>query len=259
MTVDSRERIIAGNWKMYKTSAEAVVFVQDLATLIKDAADTVYLATPFTSLEAAAAAARNTPIVVGAQNIHDMAEGAFTGEISAAMVKASGARFVILGHSERRQLFGETSALVNRKVFRALAEELRPLVCVGETLEQRDAEQTEAILAEQIHESLKGLSSEQFSHCIIAYEPVWAIGTGRTATPQQAQAAHRFIRGCIEKQWGRETANKVTILYGGSVKPSNAAILMSEADVDGLLVGSAALEVESFAQIVYHHSLVSGS
>lgn len=259
MASQTREQIIAGNWKMYKTSSEASAFIRELLPLIKDAADAVYLAVPFTSIEAAAKVASGTSISVGAQNMYDAEAGAFTGEISAHMLKAAGASFVILGHSERRQLFGETDAFINRKVRRALQEGLRPLVCIGESLTQRDEGRTEEVLAQQLSGSLCDLSASQIARLVVAYEPIWAIGTGRHATPQIAQAAHRFIRDCLSERWGSQAADKTVLLYGGSVKPINASNLMAEPDIDGLLVGGAALEVDSFAQIVYHDSLVSGS
>jgi triosephosphate isomerase len=265
MASEGREQIITGNWKMYKTSAEALAFIHRLiplikdSSLIKDRTGAVYLAVPFTSIEAVVKAVQGSPIVIGAQNIHDIAEGAFTGEISASMAKAAGAEFVILGHSERRQFFDETDAFINRKVKIALKNELRPMICVGETIEQRQQQLTEKILIEQLSQCLQDLSSTQVSACILAYEPVWAIGTGMTATPSMAQETLSFIRSFIADGWSIQVAERMPILYGGSVKPNNASALMAEADIDGLLVGSASLDPDSFAQIVYHHSLVSGS
>ncbi len=254
-----RERIIAGNWKMHKTSAEAVSFIKGLTPCLADVSDAIFLAVPFTTVEAAAKAAEGTKVVVGAQNMCDAASGAFTGEVSAEMLKAAGAHFVIVGHSERRHLFGETDALVNRKVLRAVEEGLRPLLCVGETLLQREEGLAQETLEQQLCASLAQVTPDLLSRVILAYEPVWAIGTGRTATPDMAQQAHQHLRHVIEEHWGSGAAAKTSILYGGSVKSSNAAALMAESDIDGLLVGGASLEVDSFSQIIHYHSLVSGS
>jgi triosephosphate isomerase len=254
-----RDHLIVANWKMHKTSVEAADFVRRLAPKLSDVQDKVWLAVPFTALESTCQVALNTAIQVGAQNMHDEPAGAFTGEISASMLRACGAHFVILGHSERRQLFGETDAFINRKVLRALASNLAPLLCVGETLKEREAGLTEAVVARQLAQGLADVSEASIVHCTLAYEPVWAIGNGHTASPQNAQAVHAFLRNELAKNWGSAAAERVPILYGGSVKPSSAASLMAEADIDGLLVGGASLDVETFAQIIHYHSFVSGS
>ncbi len=259
MTTEGRERIIVGNWKMHKTGQEAAAFIEMLSPQVRDATDRVFLAVPFTALESATSASLGTSIVIGAQNMHDAPAGAFTGEISAQMLKAVGAKFVILGHSERRHLFGENDAFINRKVLRAFHEGLRPLLCIGEHLEQRQRGETHTVLSTQLDLGLADVSLQHLDALIIAYEPVWAIGTGQTATPGVAQIAHRFIRDHLAEKWGPKVADKIPILYGGSVKPTNATVLMAEKDIDGLLIGGAALEVESFSQIIHHHSLVSGS
>lgn len=249
--VDSRrEPVIAGNWKMYKTAAEGIAFIEQIRSSASEASTDVYLAVPFTALQAVAVAAEGSSVVVGAQNMHDAAEGAFTGEISAAMLLDAGARFVILGHSERRHIFGESSAFVNRKVKRALEVGLQPIVCVGETFEQRDAGETNHVLASQLKDSLEGIDADAAQGIIVAYEPVWAIGTGKTATPEQAQKEHAFCRSVLATLWDEATAEKIRIQYGGSVKPANSSELLSQPDVDGLLVGGASLDAESFCQII---------
>lgn len=234
----ARTRLIAGNWKMYKTVPEAVEFVKTLAPLVADSQAEVLLAVPYTAIAAAAEAAAGTNILIGAQNMNDASEGAFTGEIAARMLVDAGAKFVILGHSERRHVFGESDEFVNRKVKRALADGLRPIVCVGETLKQREAGQTDEVLEGQVEGSLRGIGGANF---VLAYEPVWAIGTGKSATPEQAEKEHAFLRGIVGEH---------QILYGGSVKPENASALLAQEDIDGLLVGGASLAPESFAQIV---------
>jgi triosephosphate isomerase (TIM) len=251
----ARRRIIAGNWKMYKSIPEAVDFIRALGQKPLPSDPTIYLAVPFTALAAAASAASALPIVIGAQNMNDASEGAFTGEIAARMLVDAGARFVVLGHSERRQLFGESSEFINRKVRQALAHGLEPLVCLGETLAQREAGQVEAVLSQMLEESLAGLSREQAAKLILAYEPVWAIGTGRTATVEQAQAAHHHCRELLAAQWDSELAQQVPLLYGGSVRPDNARGLLSQPEIDGLLVGGASLKVETFYQVVDYQRL----
>jgi triosephosphate isomerase len=246
-----RRPLIAGNWKMFKTVRETVAFITELRNTIHDldAADVV-VAPPFTALRAAAEAARDSNIGVSAQNLHWEREGAFTGEVSAAMIREAGAQYVIIGHSERRTLFGETDLTVNKKVAAALGSQLIPIVCVGETLQQRDAEQTLAVLDDQLRGGFDGFTAEQLSTMIVAYEPVWAIGTGRTATPEQAQDAHAHIRNRLRQWFGVELAERCRVLYGGSVKPDNAQSLFSQPDVDGGLVGGASLDVKSFTAIV---------
>ncbi len=243
--------LIAGNWKMFKTVHEAVVFVKELKVLVKDVADVeIVIAPPFTALHGAAEAARNTNIGVAAQDLYWEKEGAFTGEISGGMIKEAGAEYVIVGHSERRRLFGETDQTVNRKVLAALAGGLTPIVCIGETLEQREANETLAVLDRQVKDGLDGLTGEQLAELIIAYEPVWAIGTGRNATAAQAGEAHSHIRKRLRQWFGGDAADRCHVLYGGSVKPDNIRELIAEEDVDGALVGGASLDVTSFAGIV---------
>ncbi len=242
--------LIAGNWKMYKTQREAQAFIAELSPLVASAQRRIFIAPPFTAIEAVVAASKGTKIIVGAQNVHDAQEGAFTGEISSRMLKAIGASFVIIGHSERRTLFSETNDWINRKLKRVLAEGLIPILCIGETLEQRNAGSTDAVLTDQLLECLQGITLDALSSVIVAYEPIWAIGTGRTATPEMAQAVHRKCRQVVEDKWGREASEELYLLYGGSVKPDNIAALMQEPDIDGVLVGGAALDPKSFAQII---------
>jgi triosephosphate isomerase len=242
---------IAGNWKMYKTVQDAVVFVKELRRSVKDFTNVeIVVAPPFTALHAVAEAARNTNIGVAAQNLHWEREGAFTGEISPAMVKEAGAEYAIVGHSERRRLFGESDQIVNRKATAAMTAGLTPIVCVGETLEERERQDTLAILDRQVREGLKALTPTQIGDLIIAYEPVWAIGTGRNATSAQAEEAHAHIRGRLGEWFGEEAANRCHVIYGGSVKPDNIRELIAQPDVDGALVGGASLDVTSFTQIV---------
>src|SRR5688572_18808499 len=242
---------ICGNWKMYKTVADAVKYVKELRGLVKDIADVeIVLAPAATALHAAAEAARNSNILIAAQNLHWEREGAFTGEISAPMVREAGADYVIVGHSERRTLFGETDATVSRKVAAAFAAGLIPIVCIGETLDQRDRHETFDVLDRQIKLGLDGLGSAQLELLVIAYEPVWAIGTGRTATAAQAAEAHGHIRQRLRQWFGAESAELCHVIYGGSVKPGNIQELIAQTDVDGALVGGASLEISSFFEIV---------
>ncbi|MBP1605182.1 MAG: tpiA [Acidobacteria bacterium] len=246
-----RTPIIAGNWKMYKTVHEAIAFTKEFRQLVKDVHGVeVVVAPPFTALHAVVEAARSSPVAVAGQNLHWERDGAFTGEVSAAMLHEAGAEYVIIGHSERRRLFGETDGNVNRKVVAALAGELTPIVCIGETLEERESSRTLDVLDRQIKEGLDGLSASQVAGLVIAYEPVWAIGTGRNATPQQAQEAHAHIRGRVRQWFGAEAADKCRILYGGSVKPDNIRDLRAQPDVDGALVGGASLDPKGFSAIV---------
>ena len=248
-----RKKIIAANWKMNMTCSEAEGYTETLLRELgpDEEAVEVIIIPPFTAIAKMGELLSKTQNVkVGAQNMHFEKSGAFTGEISAAMLRELFVRYVVLGHSERRTLFGETDELVNRKTRAAHEAVLRPIVCVGETLEQRDAGQVEAVLERQVRESLAGLTAKEMGETVLAYEPVWAIGTGRTATPAQAQEAHAFIRKTLAEIWDAATAEKVRIQYGGSVKPENAATLMSEPDIDGALVGGASLDPRAFAQIV---------
>ena len=246
-----RTPLIAGNWKMFKTVQDAVVFTKELRSLVKDIADVeIVVAPPFTAVHAVAEAARNSNVGVAAQNLHWEREGAFTGEVSAAMIKEAGAEFVIVGHSERRRLFGETDAIVNRKTLAAIGAGLTPIVCVGETLEERERNETFVILDRQIKHGLDAVSADQIGELVIAYEPVWAIGTGRNATAAQAGEVHAHIRTRLRQWFGADAGDRCHVIYGGSVKPDNIRELIAEADVDGALVGGASLEVRSFAEIV---------
>ena len=246
-----RTPVIAGNWKMFKTVHEAVAFVTDLRAIVKGVVDVeIVVAPPFTALHAAADAARNTNIGVAAQDVYWEREGAFTGEVSPAMVKEAGAQYVIVGHSERRRLFGETDAIVNRKALAAIGARLTPIVCIGETLEERERNETLAVLDRQIKDGLDQLAADQIGELVVAYEPVWAIGTGRTATAGQAGEAHAHIRKRLRQWFGADAADHCHVIYGGSVKPDNIRELIAEPDVDGALVGGASLDVKSFGEIV---------
>ena len=242
---------MAGNWKMYKTPHETRAFFEKFKPLVAGAHHCeIVVAPPFVNIAAAADEARGTNIQVGAQNLYWRKEGAYTGEVSGPMIKAAGASHVIVGHSERREYFHEKEEDVLRKTGSALEAGLTPIVCVGERLEQRESGETEAVLVAQFEGGIGGLSDEQFDKILIAYEPVWAIGTGKTATPEIAADAHRIIRREAAARFGGEAAAKLRILYGGSVKPDNITKLMAEEDIDGALVGGASLEPESFAKIV---------
>jgi len=247
-----RKLIIAGNWKMNKTVAEALALVKDLKLELANIREVdIVVCPPFTALESVSKAIiDDSNIRLGAQNMSENNFGAFTGEICAGMLKEFSVRYVILGHSERRQYQKESDALIAKKAAAAHAASLKPIVCVGETLAEREAGQMQQVLETQVRGSLAGLTKEQMVETIVAYEPVWAIGTGKTATTQQAQEAHAFIRGLLVKLFGEATAKKVRIQYGGSVKPANARELMGQPDVDGALVGGASLETRSFADIV---------
>jgi triosephosphate isomerase len=246
-----RMPLIAGNWKMFKTVQEAVVFVKELRSLVKELNDVeIVVAPPFTAVHAVAEAARNTNIAVAAQDVYWERDGAFTGEVSPRMIREAGAEYVIVGHSERRRLFGETDAIVNRKALAAITEGLTPIVCIGETLEEREAAETLAVLDRQIANGLNGFADGQVGDLVIAYEPVWAIGTGRNATAAQAEEAHAHIRRRLGERFGEEAAERCRLLYGGSVKPENIRDLIAQPDVDGALVGGASLDVTSFAGIV---------
>ena len=246
-----RTPLIAGNFKMFKTVAETVSYVNDLRVLIKHVKGVdVAIAPPFTSVAAAVEAAKGSAIDVGAQNLHWEREGAFTGEISAAMIRETGARYAIVGHSERRTLFGDTNDTVNKKTHAALTAGLIPIVCIGETLDQRDRQETMAVLDRQIKEGLDDVTGEQLSGMVLAYEPVWAIGTGRNATPAQAGEAHHHIRQRLKQWFGLDSSERCRVVYGGSVKPDNIAKLSAEPDVDGALVGGASLDPKSFFAII---------
>jgi triosephosphate isomerase len=246
-----RQPFIAGNWKMFKTVHEAVAFAKELRSVVKDVTDVeIVVAPPFTAIHAVADALRNANVGVAAQDLYWEKEGPFTGEVSGTMIKDAGAEYVIIGHSERRRLFGETDATVSRKIVAAVAAELTPIVCVGETLDERERNQTLAVLDRQIKEGLDRLTGEQVTDLVIAYEPVWAIGTGRNATAAQAEEAHLHIRTRLRQWFGPAAADHCHVLYGGSVKVDNIAELIREPDVDGALVGGASLDVKSFGEIV---------
>ncbi|NOX17584.1 MAG: triose-phosphate isomerase [Chlorobi bacterium] len=247
-----RKRIIAGNWKMNKNLSESIGLISELKSKVASKPENVdvLIFPPYTSLETASALTKDSSIKLGAQNMHQADGGAFTGEISAGMLKSVGCEFVILGHSERRHIFGESDELINEKIKKALEEDLKPVFCIGETLEQREAGITNDVIRSQVEKGLNGVTENQLNEVIIAYEPVWAIGTGKTASPEQAEEVHKFIRELIETKYSSPAAEKVIILYGGSVKPENAATLLAEKDIDGALVGGACLKADSFAGII---------
>jgi triosephosphate isomerase len=246
-----RKPVMAGNWKMYKTAAETSSFFEKFAPLVAGATHAEVVICPtFVNIPAAVEASRSTAIGIGAQDVFWLKEGAYTGEVSAPMLAAAGCRWVIIGHSERRQYFGETEETVFKKTVAALEAGLNPIVCVGERLEEREAEATEAVCGAQFAGGIGGLTPDQFARIVIAYEPVWAIGTGKTATPEMAAAAHKFIRGEARNQFGADAASACRILYGGSVKPDNVKGLMAQPEIDGALVGGASLDPASFASIV---------
>lgn len=249
----SRRPLIAGNWKMYKTCEEAVHTARELKSLVVNVrgVDTL-IAPPFTALYAVAGEIAGSSIALGAQNMHWESEGAYTGEVSADMLLSAGCRYVILGHSERRQYFGETDRNINRKIRAAVDADLIPIFCIGESEKERDAGNTFSVLDKQVKNGLKGLALDDVQTLIVAYEPVWAIGTGKTATPQAAQEVHAHLRGLFELNYGQEFAQGVRILYGGSVKPANIRELMAMPDIDGALVGGASLDAASFGQLVHY-------
>src|SRR5271157_1549381 len=246
-----RTKLIAANWKMYKTLEQTTEFFREFLPMVADhTRDEIVVCPPFIALRAAVEAASGSNVAIGAQNVHWEKEGAFTGEVSVGMLSAIGVTHVIIGHSERRQYFNETDDTVNRKLETALEAGLTPLVCVGEVLEEREAGLTEDVCRRQCMRAFNGISARKAAKLVIAYEPVWAIGTGKTATPQMAADAHAVIRHEVGKAFGDEFAHNVRILYGGSVKPENATALMSESEIDGALVGGASVDPESFARIV---------
>ncbi len=247
----NRKKLMAGNWKMNKTSADAAALAHSIVTAVGTQSNVeVVLCPPFTALEGVARAIDGSLVKLGAQNMHFESSGAFTGEVSAPMLRALFATHVILGHSERRVLFGETDEFVNKKVLAALKNQLRPILCVGESLAEREAGSTLKVVQTQTERALDGVSREQAASVIVAYEPVWAIGTGKVATAEQAQEVHGFIRGLLDKLYGDAAAQRIRILYGGSMKPANAAELLSQKDVDGGLIGGASLEPRSFVELI---------
>ena len=247
----NRRPLIAGNWKMYKTPDESAETARQLDLHVRSVADVdIMIAPTFTALTAVWEVVQNGPVTLGAQNLYWESEGAYTGEISAPMLKSVGCEYCIIGHSERRQYFGETDQTVNKKIQAAIKAKLKPVFCVGETEKEREAEQTFSVLDKQVQKGLEKLVLDQLNTLVIAYEPVWAIGTGKTATDDQAQQVHQYIRSLVENNFGNALSDSIRILYGGSVKPDNIAALMKMPDIDGALVGGASLDAESFSQIV---------
>ncbi|HHZ89526.1 TPA: triose-phosphate isomerase [Candidatus Poribacteria bacterium] len=246
-----RKPIIAGNWKLNKTISQAVDLVTELQALVADVSEVEIVVAPvFTALSAVAAALKENRIGLSAQDLYWEKSGAFTGEVSAELLRDAGCSYVIIGHSERRQYFGENNEMVNKKVRSALDAHLAPIICVGEHLAERQAGKTESVIEDHVMGAIEGLSANQLLTSVIAYEPVWAIGTGQVATPDQAQEVHAHIRRLLAGKYSKEVANQIQIQYGGSVKPANATDLLSQVDVDGALVGGASLEAESFAGII---------
>lgn len=246
-----RKKLIAGNWKMNKTSADAVALAQEIVSAVgKQTEVDVVVCPPYTSLESVAKVLDGSTVKLGAQNVHPEASGAYTGEISVAMLRAFFASSVILGHSERRTYFKETDAFINQKVIASLKGQLRPILCVGETLGEREAGSTLRVVQTQLEGGLEGVSKDMATSVVIAYEPVWAIGTGKVATTEQAQEVHAFIRTLLGKLFGETIAQKIRILYGGSMKPQNAPELLAQKDIDGGLIGGASLEARSFLDLV---------
>ena len=245
-----RRKVIAGNWKMNMLPNEAINFIQQLEPLVKDTKNEVILCVPFTDLFYALLHVQGTNIKIGAQNMHWEEKGAFTGEVSAQMLKSIGTEYVIIGHSERRQYFAETDETVNKKVKSALSVGLKPIICIGETLDQRESGKTESIVTNQIEKALEGIESKNLENIIIAYEPIWAIGTGKTATSEDANNSIKDIRKKIAEIYGQSVADSVIIQYGGSVKSKNAKELFTMSDIDGGLVGGASLDPEEFSKIV---------
>lgn len=247
----AKAKYVIGNWKMYKTAREATDYLEHLVPQIEESKINIYLSVPFTSIASAAQYAKETNLIIGAQNMNDAREGAFTGEIAGLMLKEAGAAFVILGHSERRHIFGETDALIHKKVLRALQDDIQPILCIGETAKERTAKRTEEVLEKQLVSALDKVPEEDAKNLIIAYEPVWAIGTGKTATSKHIQEAHAFCRDVLSEMFGKTRAASIPLLYGGSVNPSNTAEIVAEKDVDGVLVGGASLDPDTFAEIIH--------
>lgn len=245
-----RKAIIAGNWKMNNTIEEGLKLVEELKSLVKDAACDVVVCPPYIALDAVLKAVKGTNVKVGAQNMHFEENGAYTGEVAPGMLQAMGVEYVIIGHSERRQYFNETDETVNKKVKKSFEHNITPIVCCGETLEEREANVTEEVLGKQIKLDLAGLTKEQVEKLVVAYEPIWAIGTGKTATDEQANETIAYIRNVIATMYGKETAEKTRIQYGGSVKPATIKAQMAQTDIDGALVGGASLKAADFAAIV---------
>ena len=245
-----RKKIVAGNWKMNKSLQEGIALVNDLKEVVKNPNCDVVICTPFIHLATVAEMLKGTPMQLGAENCADKASGAYTGEVSAEMVKSTGAEYVILGHSERRQYYNETGEILKEKVLLALENGLKVLYCIGESLEEREADKQNEVVKKELEESVFNLSEEQFRNIVIAYEPIWAIGTGKTATAEQAEEIHAYIRSCVKERYGAQVAEDTTILYGGSCKASNAPELFSKPDIDGGLIGGASLKAADFKGII---------
>ncbi|MDB6081140.1 MAG: tpiA [Chlamydiia bacterium] len=246
----TRRRVICGNWKMYKTIDQALHFIDELSPIVANANCNVYLAVPFTAIKLMADKAKELHISIGAQNMNDATEGAFTGEVAALMVKDAGASFVLLGHSERRRVFKEDNAFINRKVKRALQSDLEPILCIGETFEEREEGRTQEVLKEQLTACLNGVDRELAKKLIVAYEPVWAIGSGKAATSEIAEEIQSFCRETLASLFDAEVADRTPLLYGGSVTSENSKDFLNQPNIDGLLIGSASLHPESFAKII---------
>ena len=246
-----RKIIVAGNWKMNKTASEAKAFFEEFKPLVADVKNAeIIIGAPFTALETATRETKGSNIKIAAENMNAKESGAYTGEVSPLMLKDLGVEYVILGHSERREYYGETNEIINEKVKSALAHDLKPILCIGEKLEEREAGTMEAVIKDQIIGGLQNVTAEEMANVVLAYEPVWAIGTGKTATPEQAQEVHAFIRGLLTELYGAEVAENVTVQYGGSMNDKNAAELIAQKDIDGGLVGGASLVPASFAVII---------
>jgi len=247
-----RKTIVAGNWKMNKDLSEAVNLISGIKNRLNSFEPNcdVIICPPFISLETAGTLIKNSKIYLGAQNMHYENSGAFTGETSAKMLLSVGCEYVILGHSERRNIFGESDELINKKILQALSNKLKPIFCIGESLDEREKDITKEVIERQIKQGLKNLDESDISKIIIAYEPIWAIGTGKTASPEQAQEVHKFIRNLISSMYSESAAENLTILYGGSVKPNNASDLLKKQDIDGGLIGGASLDAEAFIEII---------
>ena len=246
-----RTTVIAGNWKMNKTVAEAVALASEIKEKVAGVENVKIIVCPvFTAVKSVADVLKGSNVKVGAQDMYWETSGAYTGEVSGEMLLEAGAEYVIIGHSERRQYFGETNETVNKKLKKALSIGLKPIVCIGETLADRESGATEAVVEKQVREGFVGLTAEEMKGTIIAYEPVWAIGTGKTATAEQAEAVHAFVRNLVAQLWDKETADAVVIQYGGSMKPENVASLLAQPDIDGGLIGGAALKADSFEKLV---------
>lgn len=246
----SRTPLVIANWKMNKTLSEATFFIESIKKEFSNVSKRVWIAPPFISIAACVQAAEGTSLRIGAQNMHTQEEGAFTGEVSARMLKGIGAHFVIIGHSERRAFFGESEKEINEKIKRALSHHLTPVLCVGESLEQRERGEEKIVLRDQLEGGLEGLSSNEIAQMVISYEPVWAIGTGKVATPAMAQNSAFFIREFLAENWGKECAQKISLLYGGSVKADSVPLFIAEPDVDGVLVGGASLDLRAFMSMI---------